>query len=68
MAVVFLEGGLSPYQFKWRAPNSIVGPVAGYVNLHCRAPITKRNSLLSLAFRMARHRPIEISPKTTIKK
>jgi hypothetical protein len=34
MAVVFLEGGLSPYQCKWLAPNSIVGPDAGYVNLH----------------------------------
>ena len=54
MAVVFLEGSLPPIPTqKWRAPNSIVDPIAGYVNLHCRVKnwqIIKRNLLLDLDF------------------
>jgi len=35
---------------EWRTPNSIVDPGAGYVKPHYRTQITKRNSLLKLAF------------------
>jgi hypothetical protein len=54
MAVVFLEGGCRQYQCKWRALNSIVDPIAGYVNSRIvqredyKSP--KSNSLLNLDF------------------
>ena len=32
MAVVFLEGGLSPIPMRMASTNSIVDPIAGYVN------------------------------------
>ena len=54
MAVVFLEGGLSPIPMRWRAPNSIVDPAVKYVNSrmveHEGSQIPKRNSLLNLNF------------------
>ena len=61
------------YQCKGRAPNSIVDPVSGYVNSYIvermDLQITKHNSLLTLTFvAILRHRAIEISSKTTIKK
>jgi hypothetical protein len=54
MAIVFLEGGLSPIPMRWRALNSIVDPVAGSVNsrnVECKVVrIAERNSLPNLDF------------------
>ena len=35
MAVVFWKVVCRQYQCEWRAPNSIVDPVASYVNWRC---------------------------------
>jgi len=52
MAVIFRKEVCRQYQFKWRAPNSIMYPVSGYVNSHTvehmDLQITKHNSLLTL--------------------
>jgi hypothetical protein len=54
MAVVFLEGGLSPVPMRMASTDSIVDPAAGYVNSRIvqreDSQIPKRTSLLNIAF------------------
>jgi hypothetical protein len=66
MAVVFLEEVRRQYLCKWRAPDCMVYPAAGYVNsriVERKDPQTpKRNSLPILNFLHVRHCVIEMSP------
>jgi hypothetical protein len=72
MAVVFLEGGLSPIPMRMASTKLHRGPVAGYVNsriANAGPKIAKRNSLLKLDFLVSCEIVrLNLSLSTTIKK
>jgi hypothetical protein len=72
MAVVFLEGGLSPIPMQMASAELHGGPrrrVCQFAPSNGRThKSTKRNSLLNLAFLTSCDRAIEILPEKTIKK